>query len=132
MEAASRLVAIALERRDSQEILVHAARHDALTSLPNRSLFFERLARELQRAEHPVAVLYLDLDGFKATNDRYGHRAGDHVLVTMARRISEALRPGDLVARRAATSSGSSAPAWPTPARPSRSPSGSSPRWVSR
>ena len=99
VEAASRLVAIALERRDSQEILVHAARHDALTSLPNRSLFFERLARELQRAEHPVAVLYLDLDGFKTTNDRFGHRAGDHVLVTMARRISEALRPGDLVAR---------------------------------
>ncbi len=99
VDRASRLVAIALERRDSQEILVHAARHDALTSLPNRSLFFDRLARELQRAEHPVAVLYLDLDGFKSTNDRFGHRAGDHVLVTVARRISDALRPGDLLAR---------------------------------
>jgi len=99
VDRASRLVAIVLERRDSQEILVHAARHDALTALPNRSLFFDRLSRELQRAEHPVAVLYLDLDGFKATNDRFGHRAGDHVLVTVARRISDALRPGDLVAR---------------------------------
>jgi diguanylate cyclase (GGDEF)-like protein len=94
-----RLLSLALERRRAQGLLLHAARHDALTGLPNRSQFFRHLGRELHRDGHLVAVLYLDLDGFKPVNDRYGHRAGDHVLGQIARRIEGVLRPRDLTAR---------------------------------
>jgi len=94
-----RLLSIALERRRAQGLLLHAARHDSLTGLPNRSQFFRHLGRELHRDGHLVAVLYLDLDGFKPINDRYGHRAGDHVLAQIARRIESVLRPRDLTAR---------------------------------
>ncbi len=99
VERAGRLLALALERRRSESLLQHAARHDTLTGLPNRTQFFQRLERELVRDEHLVAVLYLDLDGFKSVNDRYGHRAGDQVLTTVAIRIEAALRPDDLTAR---------------------------------
>ena len=95
----SRLLSLALERRHTQDLLVHAARHDPLTGLPNRAQFFKHLVRELHRPGHLVAVLYLDLDGFKPINDRYGHRAGDNVLAQIARRIEAALRPRDLTAR---------------------------------
>jgi diguanylate cyclase (GGDEF)-like protein/PAS domain S-box-containing protein len=94
-----RLLSLALERRRSEDMLLHAARHDPLTGLPNRSQFFRHLGRELRREGHLVAVLYLDLDGFKPINDRYGHRAGDHVLAQIARRIEGVLRPRDLTAR---------------------------------
>jgi diguanylate cyclase (GGDEF)-like protein/PAS domain S-box-containing protein len=94
-----RLLSLALERRRTQEMLLHAARHDALTGLPNRSQFFRHLGRELHRDGPLVAVLYLDLDGFKPINDRYGHRAGDYVLSQIARRIEGVLRPRDLTAR---------------------------------
>ena len=94
-----RLLSLALERRRAQGLLLHAARHDSLTGLPNRSQFFRHLGRELHRDGHLVAVLYLDLDGFKPINDRYGHRAGDHVLAQIARRIEGVLRPRDLTAR---------------------------------
>ena len=77
----------------------HAARHDNLTHLPNRAQFFQRLSRELRRSGHLVAVLYLDLDGFKSVNDRFGHRAGDEVLISVAKRIEATLRPDDLTAR---------------------------------
>ncbi len=77
----------------------HAARHDNLTHLPNRAQFFQRLSRELRRSGRLVAVLYLDLDGFKSVNDRYGHRAGDEVLISVAKRIEATLRPDDLTAR---------------------------------
>ena len=77
VERASRLLALALERRHTENLLLHAARHDTLTGLPNRTQFFQRLQRGLVREEHLVAVLYLDLDGFKSVNDHYGHRAGD-------------------------------------------------------
>ncbi len=98
-ERAARLVALALERRRSHDLLSHAARHDTLTHLPNRAQFFQRLSRELRRSGRLVAVLYLDLDGFKSVNDRYGHRAGDEVLISVARRIEATLRPDDLTAR---------------------------------
>jgi len=98
-ERASRLVALALERRRSHDLLSHAARHDNLTHLPNRAQFFQRLSRELRRSGRLVAVLYLDLDGFKSVNDRYGHRAGDEVLIAVAKRIEATLRPDDLTAR---------------------------------
>ena len=98
-ERAGRLLAMTLERRHTESLLLHAARHDTLTGLPNRTQFYQRLQRELVRDEHLVAVLYLDLDGFKSVNDHYGHRAGDQVLTTVATRIEEALRPDDLTAR---------------------------------
>jgi diguanylate cyclase (GGDEF)-like protein len=99
IERAVRLLALALERRRSHSMLLHAARHDTLTGLPNRSQFYQRLARELRRDEHLLAVLYLDLDGFKPVNDRYGHRAGDQVLIAVGARIEEVLRPDDLTGR---------------------------------
>ncbi|MGZ4682077.1 MAG: diguanylate cyclase domain-containing protein [Acidimicrobiales bacterium] len=98
-ERAGRLVALALERRRSHELLSHAARHDNLTQLPNRAQFLQRLSRELRRSGRLVSLLYLDLDGFKSVNDRYGHRAGDEVLISVAKRIEATLRPDDLTAR---------------------------------
>ncbi|WP_341486892.1 diguanylate cyclase [Pararhizobium sp. A13] len=80
------------------------ATHDALTQLPNRVHLFEHLdkaSRELARAtdQSDFAVLYLDLDGFKAVNDVYGHNAGDQVLKRVAERIRQAVEPRDFVAR---------------------------------
>jgi diguanylate cyclase (GGDEF)-like protein/PAS domain S-box-containing protein len=78
------------------------AHHDPLTGLPNRLVFEERLGNALERARcsaSRVALVFIDLNGFKAINDRLGHRAGDQVLVTMAARLREALRGSDSVAR---------------------------------
>ncbi len=83
--------------------LQHAALHDSLTSLPNRMQFFDRLDREMARAQHDastLAVFSVDLDGFKGVNDGLGHAAGDEVLVEAARRIEHVVRPGDLSAQR--------------------------------
>jgi diguanylate cyclase (GGDEF)-like protein len=78
------------------------AEYDTLTGLPNRALFMERLGRALERAEptgSEVAVIFVDLDGFKAVNDTHGHEAGDRLLVAVAGRLTGAMRPSDLVAR---------------------------------
>jgi len=75
---------------------------DPLTGLPNRRALDRRLGAELARADRtgaPLCVVFVDLDGFKTVNDRRGHRAGDALLVEMARRWSAALRPYDLLAR---------------------------------
>ena len=80
----------------------HLALHDGLTSLPNRSFFRERLDRALAHAEpHPqaLAVLYFDLDGFKAINDAHGHDAGDELLRIVAARLARAVRAEDVVGR---------------------------------
>lgn len=80
----------------------YLAFHDDLTSLPNRRFFRERLGLALRDEGigiPPLAVLYLDLDGFKALNDLYGHDTGDALLSTVARRLSHALRAEDLVSR---------------------------------
>jgi diguanylate cyclase (GGDEF)-like protein len=80
----------------------HMAHHDALTGLANRWLFDELLQHQLERAkraEGGLAVLALDLDGFKAVNDRYGHAAGDKVLIEVAKRIALVVRSMDTVAR---------------------------------
>ncbi len=82
---------------DAQRIisdqLRHQATHDPLTGLPNRAAVFGRLAAALEAGrDSRVALCYLDLDGFKAINDRYGHEAGDELLVTVARRIGETAR----------------------------------------
>ena len=90
------------ERRASGAALAHQAIHDPLTGLPNRTLFVERLERELARAavnHERVAVLFLDLDRFKVVNDSLGHSAGDRLLVAVADRLSGAMRPSDIVAR---------------------------------
>src|SRR5581483_3875020 len=82
---------------------LHDAFHDALTGLPNRALFMDRLVRLIRRAErhqeYAFAVLWLDVDRFKVVNDSLGHLAGDRVLVEIARRIETCLRQQDTVAR---------------------------------
>jgi diguanylate cyclase (GGDEF)-like protein/PAS domain S-box-containing protein len=90
------------ERKEAELELSHAALHDALTGLPNRALFLDRLALALRRTERrsgSVAVLFGDLDRFKIVNDSLGHDAGDSLLVDVAKRIGAALRPADTVAR---------------------------------
>jgi len=82
--------------------LEHLAFHDALTGLPNRRLLVDRVSQALARARRGSrcpAVLLLDLDGFKAINDTLGHAAGDAVLVEVARRLREVVRPSDTVSR---------------------------------
>jgi diguanylate cyclase (GGDEF)-like protein/PAS domain S-box-containing protein len=82
--------------------LQHNAFHDALTGLANRALFTDRLAHALARTDRgaePVAVLFVDLDDFKAVNDGSGHSAGDRLLADVADRLRRVLRPGDTIAR---------------------------------
>jgi diguanylate cyclase (GGDEF)-like protein len=82
--------------------LAQASRRDSLTSLPNRRAFEEELAREMARASRsltPLSVAILDVDRFKAVNDRHGHAAGDEVLRAVSARVAGALRAGDLVSR---------------------------------
>ncbi|HYO33872.1 MAG TPA: EAL domain-containing protein, partial [Nocardioidaceae bacterium] len=86
----------------AEETLTHAALHDPLTGLPNRTLLSDRLTGALFRArrhQQEVAVLFCDLDGFKRVNDSTGHAAGDAVLVETARRLRDCLRSLDTVAR---------------------------------
>jgi diguanylate cyclase (GGDEF)-like protein len=80
----------------------HQAAHDPLTGLGNRTTLMERLESALggpQAQGDRLALLYLDLDGFKVVNDTWGHRCGDEVLVEIGRRLRKSVRPGDLVAR---------------------------------
>ena len=89
-------------RKQAEAELAHAATHDPLTGLPNRALFLDRLAMALGRAERlPAAagVLLFDLDRFKVVNDSLGHAAGDRLLVEVADRLRQIVRPGDTVAR---------------------------------
>jgi len=80
-------------QRIISEQLRHQATHDPLTGLPNRAAIFGRLAAALEAGrDSSTGLCYLDLDGFKAVNDRYGHEAGDELLVTVARRIGETAR----------------------------------------
>jgi diguanylate cyclase (GGDEF)-like protein len=93
---------LALNHARAVEATVHEALHDSLTGLPNRSLFLDRMRHALARAERgraPVAVLFCDLDGFKTVNDSLGHRTGDRLLVSVAERLTECLRPADTIAR---------------------------------
>ncbi|MFI8253759.1 EAL domain-containing protein [Streptomyces filamentosus] len=90
------------ERVRLQAQLQHNAEHDPLTDLPNRALFTRRVGQALggrRASDAGTAVLFIDLDGFKAVNDRLGHQAGDDLLVQAARRLQEAVRAGDTAAR---------------------------------
>lgn len=85
-----------------EEQLEQIAHFDALTKLPNRLLLGDRMHQALIQAKRrgqPLAVVFLDLDGFKAVNDQHGHDAGDHLLVEIAGRMKQALREGDTLAR---------------------------------
>ncbi|MGA9113167.1 MAG: diguanylate cyclase [Candidatus Dormiibacterota bacterium] len=90
-------------QRELEEKLRYSAHHDALTGLPNRTLFLDRLAQALARTRRNpharIALLFLDLDGFKQVNDRLGHLAGDELLVHVAERIGQRLRQSDTAAR---------------------------------
>lgn len=81
---------------------LHSSLHDALTGLPNRVLFNDRLEHGIELAKRhgwTLAVMFLDLDKFKAINDSYGHAAGDAVLLTIARRLTETTRTDDTISR---------------------------------
>ncbi|HEY8907351.1 MAG TPA: EAL domain-containing protein, partial [Rhodoferax sp.] len=89
-----------LKKHQSQ--LEHIAHYDALTNLPNRVLLADRLHQAMtqtQRRGQLLAVAYLDLDGFKSVNDRYGHESGDQLLVALANSMKQTLRDGDTLAR---------------------------------
>jgi diguanylate cyclase (GGDEF)-like protein/PAS domain S-box-containing protein len=88
--------------KEHQRQLEHIAHYDTLTNLPNRVLLVDRLQQAMarcQRQNRSLAVVYIDLDNFKAVNDRYGHVVGDDLLVVIADRLREALRDGDNLAR---------------------------------
>ncbi|WP_251056068.1 bifunctional diguanylate cyclase/phosphodiesterase [Streptomyces sp. ISL-94] len=90
------------ERVRLQAQLQHSAEHDSLTDLPNRALFTRRVRQALtgrRAGDHSTAVLFIDLDGFKAVNDTIGHQAGDELLVEAARRLQDSVRAGDTAAR---------------------------------
>ncbi len=90
------------ERNEHENQLKHIAHYDVLTDLPNRTLLADRLHQSMAQAERRqqmLAVVYLDLDSFKAVNDHYGHDTGDKLLVALASRMAETLRDGDTFAR---------------------------------
>ena len=90
------------ERKQHEKQLEHIAHFDALTDLPNRVFLADRLQQAMTEAtqtERPLGVVYLDLDGFKEINDRFGHDVGDQVLVTLADRMHLCLEEGDTLAR---------------------------------
>jgi diguanylate cyclase (GGDEF)-like protein len=93
---------VALANARIADSMAHLAFHDPLTGLPNRALFVDRVTQALARSERKpqtTAVLFADLDNFKAVNDSLGHAAGDELLIVIASRLRESLRPSDSAAR---------------------------------
>lgn len=101
-QTATRIAAIAIERKHAEDKIRHMAYHDMLTGLPNRSLLTDRLTQAmLQTKRHNpwVSVLFVDLDNFKFVNDSLGHTAGDELLKTVARRMENCIQPTDAAVR---------------------------------
>lgn len=101
-EFLARSILYAIERKKAQERLTYFAQHDPLTGLINRALFRDRLIHAMARSkrkDHPLAVMLLDLDRFKAVNDTLGHDIGDQLLKEVAARLMECVREVDTVAR---------------------------------
>jgi diguanylate cyclase (GGDEF)-like protein len=104
LELMSELIAAAMfhaARHETSELYLQAT-HDALTGLPNRALFYDRLRQAIHlavRGAGTLGILNLDMDGLKPINDRYGHRAGDAAICEAARRMSKSARRSDTVAR---------------------------------
>jgi diguanylate cyclase (GGDEF)-like protein len=97
-----RAIRHAIDRNRTRMELRHLALHDHLTGVANRSLFADRLAQALKRGDRTaagVAVLFVDVDGFRRVNDNLGHAAGDDALRTLAARMRDAIRPADTLAR---------------------------------
>lgn len=91
-----------MDRKSAEDRLAYMAQFDALTGLPNRTLYLDRLAHAIQTAgrDHlPVAVLFVDIDRFKAVNDTLGHGVGDELLVQIAQRLKSTVRSGDTIGR---------------------------------
>jgi len=84
---------------DAQERIAYMAYHDSLTSLPNRQALEEFVERRINDQKRPFHLVYIDLDGFKSVNDKYGHRVGDGVLIELSNRIKDALRQRDFPSR---------------------------------
>jgi diguanylate cyclase (GGDEF)-like protein len=101
MQDGARLAGIAIERHRTMERLIHDARHDGLTGLPNRAAIFEHLDRAIAGIEPPakVAVLFVDLDGLKVLNDTLGHDRADEMISQIGARLSASVRAGELVGR---------------------------------
>ncbi len=105
LESVAPYVAVAIRNRMLQDAVAHEkyrADHDALTGLANRALFTDRLTQAVHRADRSgelVGVIYADLDGFKEVNDTLGHAAGDELLKSVGRRLNDAVRASDTVAR---------------------------------
>ena len=121
------------QRKNVEEQLAQEALYDPLTKLPNRAFVTGLLSRSLRRTrrrkDYVFAVLFIDLDRFKVVNDSLGHAAGDQLLIEVASRIQQSLRPGDVVARLGATSSTCCWTTSRTVATPPASPNGSGLRW---
>ncbi|HEX6691107.1 MAG TPA: diguanylate cyclase, partial [Burkholderiales bacterium] len=102
LRAIANILAVAIERKKAEEHLAYLAQFDALSGLPNRHLFHDRLTQTMahaRRSGHSMAVLFIDLDRFKLVNDTFGHAGGDRLLKEAAARLSDCLRSGDTVAR---------------------------------
>jgi diguanylate cyclase (GGDEF)-like protein len=102
VQAVANVLADAIARIAADEVMRERALHDPLTGLPNRVLFVDRLARSLAQARrrgNAVAVLFLDLDHFKLINDSLGHQVGDDLLMAVAPRLHQQVRPTDTIAR---------------------------------
>lgn len=107
-DAAGEVAGVALiyrdisESKEAEEKIRYLAHYDGLTGLPNRALFYDRLGQGValaRREQHAVALLYLDLDDFKAVNDTFGHDVGDELLKAVAERMISRLRESDTIAR---------------------------------
>tara|TARA_B100000700_G_scaffold78427_1_gene88050 strand:- start:2788 stop:4098 length:1311 start_codon:yes stop_codon:yes gene_type:complete len=102
LQFVSTQVAAAISRKQTEARLEHMARHDPLTELPNRMLFnqhFDMCLKRAYRSREHLALLYLDLNGFKGINDTLGHEAGDELLCEVARRLEGTVRESDMVGR---------------------------------